>query len=209
MWKWFAGPVLLGCGCLAGSVYGRDAEQVVHRTPADTYEGVEQALDNVPHKGMTYFDGGTPMPYEVKVEPSSDNMFHVTVLFAGREGAEADIALTPQDGGKNTLITTHIHGDHEVLRSALAGTKNARMAYAPDWMLNLAARPVLAQLATQMEQGQTMQIAELAPADAEAQWESNLTDDQRAQVQEWRQYDATRPDSDPDAAAANYMNSAE
>ena len=209
MWKWFAGPVLLGCGCLAGSVYGRDAEQLVHRKPSDTYAGIEQALDNVPHSGTTHFEGGTPMPYEVRVAPAADNIFHVAVIFGGREGADADIALTPQNGGKDTLITTRIHGDHEVLRLALAGAKNARLAYAPDWMLNLAVRPVLAQLAAQIEQGQTTRIAEFTPADAEAQWESNLSDDQRAEVQEWRQYDATRPDTDPDAEASRFMNSAD
>ena len=155
----------------------------------------------------TSFEGGTPMPYEIRFEPAADNAFHLTLLFAGREGAEAEIVLTPQDGGKDTLITTRIHGDHAVLRSALAGAQNARLAYAPDWMLNLAARPLLAKLAAQMEQGQTTRIAELTPADAEAQWESNLSEDQRDQVQQWREYDAARPNTDPDADASNFMNS--
>jgi hypothetical protein len=155
---------------------------------------------------MTSFEGGTPMPYEVRVEPSGDTGFVVHVLFAGQEGANAEIALTPTNGGKDTLMAVRIHGDHSVLRTALAGWSNARLAYAPDWMLNLSARPLLAKLAEQIEQGETARIAELTPADAEAQWEENLTDEQRNEVQAWHQYDAARPTIDPDSAAANYMN---
>jgi hypothetical protein len=32
--------------------------------------------------------------------------------------------------------------------------------------------------------------------EAEAQWEQNLSADQQGQVQQWRQYDATRPTTD-------------
>ena len=49
-------------------------------------------------------------------------------------------------------MVARIHSDHTVLRTALAGTNKARLAYAPDWMLNLAMRPLLQQLATQIEQ---------------------------------------------------------
>ena len=207
MWKWLIGPVLLGSGCLAGSVYGRDAEQVVHKSPDETYAAVERALGNVRQSGTTYFDGGTPMPYEIRVDRAFDEKLLVTLLFGGKEGAEADINFTPQNGGKDTLISAKIHGDHGVLQSALAGTSKARLAYAPDWMLNLAARPTLQQLATQIEQGETAEIGGAAPGEAETQWEQNLSDDQRNQLQEWRQYDATRPTTDPNADAAGYMNS--
>ena len=52
------------------------------------------------------------------------------------------------------MITAKLHGDHGVLREALAGTSKAQLAYAPDWMLNLPARPVLRQLAQQIETGE-------------------------------------------------------
>jgi len=207
MWKWLIGPVMLGSGCLAGSLYGRDAEQVVHKSPEATYAAIEHALDNVRPSGTTYFDGGAPMPYEIKVDRAYDEKLLVTLLFAGKEGAEADIRFSPQNGGKDTLIVTKIHGDHQVLRSALAGSSKARLAYAPDWMLNLAARPMLEQLATQIEQGEMAEINGTSPADGETQWEQSLSDDQRNQLQEWRQYDATRPTTDPNANAAAYMNS--
>jgi hypothetical protein len=210
MLKWLIGPVLLGTGCIAGSVYGRDAEQLVHKSPADTYAAVEQAVDNVPASGTTYFDGGKPMPYEVRTERTPGQRIVVTLLFAGQQGAEADLDFTPADGGKATLITAHVKGDHSVLRSALAGTGKARLAYAPDWMLNIAARSLLKQVADEIEQGQ---IAEIVPpmteADAESQWEQNLSDEQRNDVQDWRQYDATRPTTDPDEDAANYMHNGE
>jgi hypothetical protein len=94
-----------------------------------------------------------------------------------------------------------------VLRLALAGTSRARLAYAPDWALNLAARSLLRQLAQQIEHGEMAQIAPpITQADAEAHWEENLTDEQRGEVQQYHEYEATRPTTDPDAAARNYMS---
>ena len=209
MWKWLIGPVLLGSGCLAGKVYARDAEQIVHKSPAETYAALVGMLDNVRQSGTTYFDGGTPMPYEIKVDRTADEKLLVTLSFDGKQGAEADLDLTPQNGGKDTLISAKIHGNHDVLKSALAGTSKARLAYAPDWMLNLAARPTLQQLATQIEQGGTAQIESLSQGEAEAQLEQNMSEEQRQELQDWRQYDATRAASDPNAAAATYMNSAQ
>jgi hypothetical protein len=73
-------------------------------------------------------------------------------------------------------------------------------------MLNLAARPLLRQVASQIEQGQLASFGGMTEADSEAQWESNLSDEQRQQVSEWRQYDATRPAVDPNSDAQNYVN---
>ena len=120
------------------------------------------------------------MPYEVRVDRQPEQQLLVTVLFAGRQGASAELDFAPRDGGKATLITARIHGDRSVLRSALAGTNEARLAWAPDWALNLAARPLLRQVAAEIEQGTQAQIApDATQADAEAQWEQNLTDEQR------------------------------
>jgi hypothetical protein len=167
----------------------------VHKSPSATYAGVEQAIDNMRQSGTTSFEGGTPMPYEMKVDRTLDRQIVLTLFFAGRQGAEATIDFAPEDGGKATLVSAKIHGDREVLRSALAGTSRARLAYAPDWMLNLTARPLLAQLATQIEQGQTAQMP-MTQGEAEAQWEANLNETQQNQLQQWRQYDATRPTTD-------------
>jgi hypothetical protein len=204
MWKWLIGPLLTGAGYLAGSVYGRDAEQTVHKSPDDAYAAVEQSLDNVPASGTTFFDGGTPMPYTVSVDRTPGQQLIVHLSFAGQEGAEAVIDFAPQDGGKATLITTRIHGDRAVLSNALAGTSRARLAYAPDWMLNLAARPVLKQVADEIDQGQMAAFTgPTSEGEAEALWEQNLSDDQRNDVQDWRQYDATRPTTDLDAPQGN------
>jgi hypothetical protein len=80
-----------------------------------------------------------------------------------------------------------------VLRTALAGTNKAKLAYAPDWMLNLSMRSLLQPLAKQIEEGGKPALEGLTPADAEAQWEANLTDEQRQGLSEWRQSEATRP----------------
>jgi hypothetical protein len=86
----------------------------------------------------------------------------------------------------------------------LAGTSKARLAYAPDWMLNLTFKPVLQELATQIEQGQAASFEGLSEGEAEARWESNLTAEQRDEVSQYQQYEATRPAVDPDADARRY-----
>ena len=205
MYKYLLGPVLSGAAYAGGAYYGADAEQLVRKSPSATYEGVEQMLGNVPASGTTSFEGGTPMPYELKIDRTPDERLVVKLSFDGREGESADFRFAPQDEGRATLITATMHGDHAELRQALAGTDKAKLAYAPDWMLNLTARPLLAQLATQIEQGQAANAA-FPGFHNEAEWESSLPADQQQQVQQWRQYEATRPALDPDAAARNYMS---
>lgn len=68
MYKLLIGPALLGAGYVVGSVYGAEAEQLVHKSPAITYVAVAQALDRVRPSGTTFFEGGTPMRYELKIE---------------------------------------------------------------------------------------------------------------------------------------------
>jgi hypothetical protein len=209
MLKFLIGPMLVGAGYLAGSIYGRDTEQLVHKSPGATYAAVSQALGNVRPDGTTFFEGGTPMPYELKVEHTPDQSLVVHLLFDGREGAEANLNFVPRSDGKDTLIVAKLHSDHSVLRAALAGTNKARLAYAPDWMLNLSMRPLLRQLAQQIEEGGSAGDAfqGWSPGDTEAQWEANLSDVQREQVSAYQQYQATRPAVDPNAAAQNYENS--
>ena len=111
----------------------------------------------------------------------------------------------PRNGGKDTLMTVRIHTDHAVLREALAGTSKARLAYAPDWMLNLTARPLLRQLAGQIEQGQAVGDP-MHGFQSQADWEASLPPDKQREVQEWRQYDASRPMTDPNADAQKFLN---
>ena len=201
MLKFLIGPVLVGTGYAAGSYYAADAEQLVHKSPSVTYAAVEQAIGNVRQSGTTSFDGGTPVPYELQIDRTLDRHLTLTLLFGGKQGAAADIDFTPQDGGASTLVTARIHADRSVLRPVLAGTSKARLAYAPDWMFNLTFKPVLQQLAGQIEQGTIAHFEGVTEGETQAQWESNLSDNQRQQVAEWRQYDATRPAVDPEADA--------
>lgn len=203
MIKLLIGPALVGTGYAAGSFYGADSEQLVRKSPAATYAAVERALANIHHSGTTFFDGGTPMSYEIKVDRTDDERLVVTLLFDGQQGASADLIFAPRDNGQATLITTRIHGERSVLGTALAGTSKARLAYAPDWMLNLTAKPVLQQLAQQIEHGESASIGGSEAPDPRAQWEANLTPEQRGQVAAWQQYQATKPIVDPSAAAQN------
>ena len=99
-----------------------------------------------------------------------------------------------------------LHGDRSVLQTALAGTAKAKLAYAPDWMLNLSARPLLAQVAAQIEKGDSASLTGTGAADPRAQWEANLTSEQREQMDAWQQHQAASPALDPSAEAANYMS---
>ena len=201
MYKFLIGPALMGAGYVAGSVYGASSEQLVHKSPAATYAAVEDVLGNFRPSGTTSFEGGTPIPYEMKIDRVADQQLVVSLSFDGHEGAQAELDFLPKNDGKDTLIVTKIHSEHGVLRTALAGTDKAKLAYAPDWMLNLTVRPLLQQLATQIEHGGSASdmMQGWMPSDAQAQWESNLSAEQREQVSEWQQDQATRPAVDPSA----------
>jgi hypothetical protein len=118
---------------------------------------------------------------------------------------DTSIRLTPQDNGQSTLMTVKVHTDHAALREALAGTPKARLGYAPDWMLNLTARPVLQKLAAQIESGEALGDP-MQGFQSEADWESSLPPDQQQKIQQWRQYDAARPTTDPNADAQRYLS---
>lgn len=195
MYKFLIGPALMGAGYVAGRVYGADAEQLVHKSPAASYAAVEQALDNLRPSGTTSFEGGTPVPYEFKIDRIADQHLTVILSFNGQPAAEADLDFIGKNDGKDTLLVTKIHSVHSVLRTALAGTDKAKLAYAPDWMLNLAARPLLQKLAAQIEEGGSAGdfMQDWTPGQAEAQWEANLNSEQREDVSQAQQYDATRP----------------
>src|SRR5690348_10769110 len=109
MRKFLIGPALTGAGWLAGSYYGAAAQQVVHKSPDDTYLGFSHAVANMPQSGMTDFDGGRPVPYALQVERTLDQQLIVHVLFDGREGARAEIDFAPLGDGKATMVTAKAH----------------------------------------------------------------------------------------------------
>src|ERR1041385_8453138 len=197
------GPVLTGVGYAAGSYYGADAEQLVHKSPDEVHAAVEQAVSDP--AGTMDLEGGKAVPYETRVDEADDGRMIVRLLMDGRQAAETDATFTPESGGQATLIAVQVHADHSVLRDALAGTSKARLAYAPDWMLNLAMRPVLQKLAQQIESGEGLGDPMLG-WQSEADWEASLPPEKQKQLQEWRQYDASRPTIDPNADAQRYMS---
>jgi hypothetical protein len=203
--KLLIGPALTGAGWLAGSYYGASAEQLVHKRPDETYAGISRAIEAMPQSGVTDIEGGRPVPYEVRVDRALDKQLVVHLLFDGREGARAQIDFTPQGAdGKATMVAVRAHGDRAVLGHALAGTSRARLAYAPDWMLNLlTVRPLLKQWARQIENGEQ---ATVPGYPSQADWESSLPPDQQKQVQDYRQYEAAAPTMDPNADAQRYVS---
>lgn len=205
MLKFLLGPVLVGAGYAAGSYYGSDAERLVHKSPSVTIAGFDRALSNLKDSGMTSFEGGKPVRYQVKIDRTAEQKLQVSLVFDGQTGAVANVDFQPADGGASTNVIARIHSNGTVLRRVLVGTSRARLAYAPDWMLNLTFKPLLEQLAGQVERGELAHLDGVSEGEAEARWESSLSDNQRNQVSQLRQDDATRPSNDPDAAAEHYL----
>jgi hypothetical protein len=203
MRKLLIGPALTGIGYVAGSYYGADAEQLVHKSPDVVQAALEQAVSD--RTGTMQLEGGKPVPYETKVDEGADGHLTVHVLMDGKQGAETDVSITPQNGGQDTLVAVKVHADHAVLREALAGTSKAKLAYAPDWMFNLTMRPVLQKLAQQIEEGAALGDP-MQGFQSEAEWEASLPPDQEKRLQDWRQYEASRPMVDPNADAQRYMS---
>ena len=203
MWKFLLGPILLGVICLTGSIYGANAEQVVRKPPGIVRAAVGQAVANR-REGTVPLEGGQPLNYALKLDRISDEQMLVTLMMNGKQGAEIGLGFAPQDDGKATLVTARIHTDNAVLREALAGTSKEKLGYAPDWVFNLTIRPLLRQFAEQVEQGGALGDP-MQSFQSRADWEAQLPPDQQRAVQEWRQYDATRPTVDPNDAAREYL----
>jgi len=189
-----------------GQLLRRQRGTLVHKDPATTYAAIERAISNARQSGTMTLEGGRPVPYELQVERSDGERLVVHLLFDGREGAETELRFAPHGDGE-TMITARVHGDRAVLGAALAGTDKARLAWAPDWMLNLSARPLLRQLAEQIDRGDA--VAAAPGFLSQADWESQLPADQQQQVQQWRQYEASRPMVDPDQSANAFLGNGE
>src|SRR3989337_519867 len=156
MWKFLLGPILLGAICLAGSIYGANAEQLVRKPPGLVRAGIGDLVANRREGSMT-LEGGKPLAYALKLERISDEQMPeqmvVRLMMNGKQASETQLSFTPQDDGKATLVTAATQTDGAVLREALAGTSKAKLGYAPDWVFNLTIRPVLRQFAKQIERG--------------------------------------------------------
>jgi hypothetical protein len=160
MRKLLFGPAVTAIVWVSGSYYGASAQQVVHKSPDATYVAFSHAIADLPESGTTAFEGGKPVVYQIQVDRTLDRQLIVHLLFDGREGATTEIDFAPVgDDGATTLVTAKAHKERAVLSQALAGTSRARIAYAPDWMLNLlTVRPLLNQMAGQIEQGQQPEL---------------------------------------------------
>lgn len=201
MRKFLIGPALTGIGWLVGSHYGADAEQIVHKSPNVTYQGVCDWIEAIGSSGTTSFEGAKPIPYEIQIDRSSLKHLAVHVFLDGHEGGTVEVDFVPENDGTETLVKARAHGDTEALSSALSGTSMARMAYAPDWMLNLfTVRPLLRQIGNQIETGKAVPSDEDEPSQ-----QASLSPDQQRKIDKWRQYEASQPMTDPNLDAKRYL----
>jgi|SoimicmetaTmtHAB_FD_contig_111_1612_length_860_multi_2_in_0_out_0_1 hypothetical protein len=205
MIKLLIGPALAGIVWLAGSYYGHDAEQLVQKSPDAVYGALSNMVDGSLERdaGITRDDGGR-IETDLKLAAfDPGKSMSIQLLFDGQPGASADVTLTPAQGGKATLIAVKLHSDHAVLREKLAGTSQARLAYAPDWLLNLTFRPVLRALGEDIEKEQG--FASILGGESDADRQAKLSPDQQREMEQWQQYEAAQPSVDPNADAQKYL----
>ena len=93
MRKLLIGPALTGIGYAAGSYYGADAEQLVHKSPDVVQAAVEQAISD--RTGTMELEGGKPIAYETKVEEGADGQVVMRLMFGEREAALAMLQTLP------------------------------------------------------------------------------------------------------------------
>jgi len=197
------GPALLGVIHIAGSIFADEATQIVHARPAKVYADLSSAIAVSPLTGTMQLEGGKPVPYRVRVEHMPGERLVLHMLLDGREAGQVDIGLKPEDGGAATLMTAKVDSDGKVIRDELAGTDKAKLGYAPDWVLNFAIGGTLKDLAAQIEQGTLTRGG--AARSFSGGGEGAMSAEEREQREAWRQYDATRPTTDPNAAAERYL----
>ena len=206
MIKLLIGPILMCVTWVVGSYYCRDAEQLVHKSPAAVYAALSNMVDGSLERDASLTrDDGRKVQTDLKLAASDpDKSMTIQLLLDGQPGASADVTLTPQQDGKATLIAVRLHSDHALLRDKLANTSQARLGYAPDWLLNLTFRPVLRALGEDIEKGRG--FASVLGSQSEADWEAKLSPDQQHQMDQWRQYESAQPTTDPNADAQKYLN---
>lgn len=196
------GPALLGLVHLTGSILANDATQIVRKRPATVYANLSSAIAVSPLSGTMRLEGGQPVPYRIRVDRTPGERLVLHLLLDGQEAGQVDVAFTPENGGEATLITARVDSVGKVIREELAGTDKAKLGYAPDWVFNFAIGRTLKELAAQIEQGTLM--AEPTRSFMGGA-EGGMSAEEQEQREAWRQYDATRPTTDPNAAAARYM----
>jgi hypothetical protein len=196
------GPALLGLVHLTGSIAANDTTQIVRKRPATVYANLSSAIAVSSLSGTMQLEGGKPVPYHVRVDRMPGERLVLHMLLDGREAGQVDVAFSPENGGEATLITAKVDSVGKVIREELEGTDKAKLGYAPDWVFNFAISGTLKKLAAQIEQG-TLMAQPMGSFMGGA--ESRMSSEEREQRQAWRQYDATRPTTDPNAAAERYM----
>lgn len=183
---------------LAGSFLADDVRQVVQKRPAVVYDNVSTALANTPMSGTMQLEGGELVPYRLKVDRGPGEHLVVHLMLDGGEAGQIDLSFTPENGGESTLIIAKVASDGKVVREELAGTDKAKLGYAPDWLLNFAFGKSLREAAVEIEKGSFV-------FDPVGGGEASMTVEEQQQIDRWRQYEATRPTTDPNAAADAYM----
>jgi hypothetical protein len=192
------GPALLGLIHLTGSILANDVTQLVRKSPATVYANLSSAIAISPLSGKMQLEGGKPVPYRVRVDRTPGERLVLHLMLDGREAGQVDVGFTSQDGGQATLMTANVDSDGKVIREELAGTDKAKLGYAPDWVFNFAIKGTLKELAAQIEQGTLMAEPTRSLTGGDA---SEMSAEEREQRDAWRQYNATRPTTDPNVAA--------
>ena len=183
---------LAGCG-------GHDASQVVHKDRSTVYAAFSDAMKE--SAGQTTSDG---FSFDVKETPN--DTIDVKLMHHGGVVTHAVFNFTKQNGDKDTLVTADIDVDRAVAaeafgRSAPQGGAVAKVV--SDAAIKLGFSNMLKKSAERIESGMPINIAHATFSSGPDSDSSSYASSYEARRQ---QEAATRPMTDPDEAAQQYMS---
>ena len=88
MWKFLLGPILLAAVCISGSIYGADAQQLVHKPSSIVRAAVSQAIANAGDRTVQ-LEGGRPLDIEIPAWTRDPQGFYL----GGNEMALSPLAM--------------------------------------------------------------------------------------------------------------------
>jgi hypothetical protein len=182
-----------GCG-------GHDASQVVHKDRSTVYAAFSDAMKE--SAGETTSDG-----LSLEVEEHPNDTIDVKLMHKGGAATHAVFSFAKQNGDKDTLVSADIDVDRGVLAEALGPSAKGNGAVAAalsETAFKLGMQRMLKKSAERIESGMPLTMGHSSFSSPEG---SNAYANYQSSYEARRQQEAaTRPMTDPDQAAQQYLS---
>jgi hypothetical protein len=190
--------VIIGMAATLAGCGGHDATQIVHKDRSTVYAAFSDAMKE--SAGQTTSDG---FSFDVKETPN--DTIDVKLMHHGGIVTHAVFNFTKQNGDKDTLVTADIDVDREVAAEAFGRSPQggAVAKVVSEAAVNIGFKNMLKKSAERIESGMPINIAHATFSSGPGSDTSSYASSYEARRQ---QEAATRPMSDPDEAAQQYMS---